>query len=83
MNPLATYLAELRDIHASGAGVKETSYYTPLANLFDEVGKTLKPKVRAILQLQNQGGEELGTRDNAARVPQYQIAHMDKTCGNT
>ncbi len=55
MNPLATYLAELRDIHASGAGVKETSYYTPLANLFDEVGKTLKPKVRAILQLQNQG----------------------------
>ena len=53
--PLTDYLAEIRDIHASGAGVKETSYYVPLANLFNEIGKTLKPKVRAILQLQNRG----------------------------
>ena len=39
----------------SGAAVKETSYYGALANLFNEIGKTLKPKVRCILTLKNQG----------------------------
>lgn len=49
------YFAALRDIHASGAGVAETSYYGPLSNLLDEVGKHLKPKVRAIINLRNTG----------------------------
>jgi hypothetical protein len=40
---------------SSGAGVKETTYYTALANLLDEVGKTLKPRVRCIQQLKNLG----------------------------
>jgi hypothetical protein len=43
---LEIYLRELRDIRASGAGVDELSYYHPLANLLNEHGKTLKPKVR-------------------------------------
>ncbi|MDX6527996.1 MAG: hypothetical protein QOH41_286 [Blastocatellia bacterium] len=55
MNPLETYLQDLYDIHRSGSGVKETSYYGTLANLFNEVGKTLKPRVRCIINLQNQG----------------------------
>ena len=55
MHPLETYLAELRLIHASGAGTPETSYYVPLANLLNEVGKTLKPRVRCILTLANRG----------------------------
>jgi hypothetical protein len=55
MNPVETYLEQLREIHATRAGVKETTYYTALANLLDEVGKTLKPRVRCILQLQNRG----------------------------
>ena len=55
MNPLETYLRELRDIRSSGAAVPETSYYTPLANLLNDIGKTLKPRVRCIMQLQNQG----------------------------
>jgi len=55
LNPLETYLKELTEIRASGAGVKETSYYGPLANLLNEIGKTLKPKVKCIINLQNVG----------------------------
>jgi hypothetical protein len=39
----------------ASAAVKETSYYGPLAALLNEVGKTLKPKVKCIINLQNQG----------------------------
>ena len=38
MNPPEAYLAELRDISASGAAVPETSGYGALANLLNEVG---------------------------------------------
>lgn len=55
MHPLETYLQSLYLIHASGAGVAETSFYPPLAHLLDEVGQTLKPKVRCILNLKNIG----------------------------
>lgn len=33
MNPLETYLTELREIHDSGAATKETSGYPALAKL--------------------------------------------------
>ena len=55
MTPLETYLRELRDIRSSGAGVKETSYYPALSNLFNEIGKRLKPRVRCIINLANRG----------------------------
>src|SRR5258706_14824464 len=55
MNPLETYLQDLYDIHSSGSGGKETSYYGTLANLFNEVGKTLKPRVRCIINIANRG----------------------------
>src|ERR1035437_3089424 len=55
MGPVETYLSEMCELHSARAGVKETTYYTALANLLDEVGKTLKPRVRCILQLQNRG----------------------------
>jgi len=55
MNPVETYLEQLREIRAAHAAVKETGYYPALAHLLDEVGKTLKPRVRCILQLQNRG----------------------------
>ncbi|MBI4639877.1 MAG: N-6 DNA methylase [Candidatus Tectomicrobia bacterium] len=55
MNPFEDYIRELRDIRSSGAGVKETSYYAPLSNLLNEIGKTLKPKVRCIINIKNRG----------------------------
>lgn len=54
-HPVETYLHELRDIRSSGAAVKETSYYAPLANLLNEIGRTLKPRVRCIMTLKNRG----------------------------
>jgi hypothetical protein len=72
MSLLETYLRELRDIRASGAGVAETSYYTPLANLLNEVGKSLKPRVRCILQLANRGAGQpdggLFTQEQVRRI---------------
>ena len=52
---LEDYLADLKAIRATGAGVPETSYYPALANLFNAVGKTLKPKVRCVMNLRNLG----------------------------
>ncbi len=50
MSPLETYIRRCRDIHATGAAVKETSYYGALETLLNELGKTLKPKVRVRLE---------------------------------
>jgi hypothetical protein len=56
MHPLETYIQELRAIRSSGAAVQELPYYPPLANLLNEIGKRLKPKVRCIMNLQDTGG---------------------------
>src|SRR3990172_11004175 len=55
MHPLETYLHDLSEIHHSGAGVKETSYYPVLATLLNDIGKSLKPKVRCIIHLRSKG----------------------------
>ncbi|MGA2060522.1 MAG: type ISP restriction/modification enzyme [Thermoguttaceae bacterium] len=55
MNPLETYLKDIRDIHSTGAAVKETSFYPALSNLLNEIGKTLKPKVRCVINLADRG----------------------------
>ena len=55
MNPLHSYLQELQAVRASGAGVKETSYYPAASGLFNAVGKTLKPAVRCIINFKNTG----------------------------
>ena len=52
---LEQYLSQFRDICATGAGGPETSYYPALANLFNAVGKTLKPPVRCVMNLKQQG----------------------------
>jgi len=52
---LVDYLTALRDIHASGASVPETSYYPALSALFNAAGKTLKPVVRCVMNLKNLG----------------------------
>lgn len=55
MRPLDTYLTSLREIRSSGEAVDETSYYDSLANLLNEIGKSLKPRVRCVLSLKNRG----------------------------
>jgi hypothetical protein len=52
---LEDYLDALNTVRKSGAGVAETSYYPALSNLFNAVGKTLKPQVRCVMNLKNLG----------------------------
>jgi len=51
------YLSQLRDIWSTQANSPETSYYPALANLFNAVGKTLKPKVLCVMSLKDQGAD--------------------------
>ena len=53
MHPLETYLRDLHDIRSTGAAVKETSNYPPLANLLNAVGQTIKPRVRCVINVYN------------------------------
>jgi len=55
MHPVERYLRDVSDVRRSGAGTDETSYYPALASLLSEVGKELKPWVRAVSQLKNRG----------------------------
>ena len=55
MNLFEQYLRDLRDVRATGSATKETSYYPPLIALLNEIGKTLKPKVRCVSTPKNQG----------------------------
>ncbi len=52
-HPLETYLHELRE--SRSAGVAETSYYGILANLLNEAGKSLKPKVKCVIHPKSKG----------------------------
>lgn len=55
MNLLEEYLHELHEIRSSGSAVKETSYYSALSNLLNGIGKTLKPRVRCVINIKNRG----------------------------
>lgn len=64
---LEDYFRSLLEIRSTGAATKETSYYSALSNLMNEVGKELKPKVRCILQLANKGA---GNPDGGLFTPE-------------
>ena len=55
MHPVEQYLSDMGAIRATQAGTGETSYYTALSTLLNEIGSTLNPKVRCVIQLQNKG----------------------------
>ncbi len=80
MDPVQEYLKELRDIRSTGAGVPETSYYPALSNLLNEVGKTLKPRVRCVMQLANRGA---GNPDGGLFTPDQlqQVSDTDPLTG--
>ncbi|MEO6563428.1 MAG: type ISP restriction/modification enzyme [Nitrosospira sp.] len=54
-NYFGVFLSAACSVQLSGAGTKETSYYTALNNLLNGIGSTLKPKVSCIMQLKNLG----------------------------
>jgi hypothetical protein len=55
VHALETYFQSLHTIRSTGAATPETSYYGALETLFNEIGKSLKPKVRCVMNLKNRG----------------------------
>jgi type ISP restriction-modification system protein/N-6 DNA methylase len=55
MTPLEKYLHDLHEIHSSHSAVDETPYYGSLEVLLNEIGKSLKPRVRCIIHPKNKG----------------------------
>ncbi len=53
--PLQTYLAETHRLWSTGVATGELSYYTPLQNLFNELGRKLKPKVFCLFNPKDTG----------------------------
>ena len=49
------YLSDLRRVRASGGATGERSTYGPLANLLNDIGSTLRPKVFCVGELAQQG----------------------------
>ena len=49
------YLSDLRRVRASGGATGERSTYGPLANLLNDIGDTLRPKVFCVGELAQQG----------------------------
>jgi hypothetical protein len=75
MTALKDYLSQMSMIRRSAAGVKETSYYGTLESLFNEVGRSLKPKVRCVINLANRGA---GIPDGGLFTPsQFQKSSND------
>jgi hypothetical protein len=73
---LTLFLQAVHGVHASGAGTKETSYYTALNNLLDGVGAALSPTVHAVMQLKNTGA---GNPDGGL----FTADQFDKKTGET
>ncbi|HUF70289.1 MAG TPA: N-6 DNA methylase [Longimicrobiales bacterium] len=54
-NLIERYLTDIREIHATRANAPETSFYPALERLLSDIGRTLSPKVRCVINLANRG----------------------------
>lgn len=54
-NIIERYLRDIGGIHNTGAHVAETSFYPALERLLTDIGSTLTPKVRCVINLKNSG----------------------------
>lgn len=52
---LERFLNAVHAVHSTGAAVPETSYYPAISRLLEDVGATLSPKVRPVINIRNQG----------------------------
>ena len=77
VDSLETYLRALYDARLGG-GVAETSGYAALANLLNEVGGGLKPKVRCFMNLKNRGA---GLPDGGLFTADQLRARPLESCG--
>lgn len=62
---IGTYLQRMREIRGTGGATSETSYYSALENLLNDLGKLLDPAVICNGQLKSTG---VGTRSRHQRL---------------
>ncbi len=54
-NLIERYLTDVGEIHATRANAPETSFYPALERLLSDIGRSLSPKVRCVINLANRG----------------------------
>jgi hypothetical protein len=54
-NLIERYLTDIGEIRGTRSNVPETSFYPALERLLTDIGKTLSPKVRCVINLANRG----------------------------
>ena len=54
-NPIERYLTDMGEVRRTRANVAETSFYPVLERLLSDIGKSLSPKVRCVINLANRG----------------------------
>ena len=54
-NLVERYLTDIGEIRGTRANVPETSFYPALERLLTDLGRTLSPKVRCVINLTNKG----------------------------
>ena len=54
-NLVERYLSDIGEIRGTRSNVAETSFYPALERLLSDLGKTLSPKVRCVINLANRG----------------------------
>jgi len=54
-NLIERYLTDMGEVRGTRSNVPETSFYSALERLLTDIGKTLSPKVRCVINLANQG----------------------------
>jgi len=54
-NLIERYLTDVGEINATRANVLETSFYPALERLLSDIGRSLSPKVRCVINLANRG----------------------------
>ena len=54
-NLIERYLTDMGEIRGTRANVAETSFYPALERLLSDIGKSLSPKVRCVINLANRG----------------------------
>jgi hypothetical protein len=54
-NMIERYLTDMGETRGTRSNVAETSFYPALERLFSDIGKTLSPKVRCVINLANRG----------------------------
>jgi hypothetical protein len=54
-NLIERYLTDIGEIRGTRSNVPETSFYPALERLLTDIGKTLSPKVRCVINLSNRG----------------------------